>query len=122
MGHLYIALTVLLTVYGQIVIKWQVSHAGVLPALAKAKIFFILDLLTNPWILSGFAAAFLAALSWMAAMSKFPLSYAYPFMSLAFVLVLFLSALLFKEAITLPKVLGMGLIVAGIIVGSQGGK
>jgi multidrug transporter EmrE-like cation transporter len=52
-------------------------------------------------------------------MTKFELSYAYPFMSLAFVLVLFLSALFFKEAITLPKLLGLTLIVAGIIVGSQ---
>lgn len=119
MGHLYIALTILLTVYGQIVIKWQVNLGGALPQDHLGKIFHLAHLLLNPWIVSGFAAAFLAALSWMAAMTKFPLSYAYPFMSLAFVLVLFLSAVFFKEPITLPKTLGMAAIVFGIVVGSR---
>ena len=48
----------------------------------------------------------------MAAMTKFEISVAYPFMSLAFVLVLLLSALFFQEPITLGKVLGMILICA----------
>jgi multidrug transporter EmrE-like cation transporter len=69
--------------------------------------------------MSGIVGAFLAFLCWMAAMTKFELSYAYPFMSLAFVLVLILSAVVFQEAITLPKMVGLALIVAGIIVGSQ---
>jgi len=56
----------------------------------------------------------------MAAMTKLELSYAYPFMSLAFVLVLFLSAILFHEAVTVPKVLGLLLIIAGLIVASRG--
>ena len=59
-------------------------------------------------------------LCWLAAMTKFELSYAYPFMSLAFVLVLVLSALLFHEALTTAKILGVLLIIAGIIVGSRG--
>lgn len=120
MNHLYIALTVIFTVYGQIVIKWQVAKVGALPSGTSEKLVFLLQLLFNPWIISGFAAAFLAALAWMAAMTKFDLSYAYPFMSLAFVLVLVLSGPIFQEAITIPKVLGMALIVAGIVVGSQG--
>jgi uncharacterized membrane protein len=41
-------------------------------------------------------------------------------MSLAFVLVLIFSAVLFHEAITAPKVLGMLLIIVGIVVTSRG--
>lgn len=119
LDHLYILATILLTVYGQLVIKWQVSLAGAFPTEPEEKIKFILNLLLNPWVLSSFACAFLAALSWMAAMTRFTLSYAYPFTSLTFVLVLILSAVLFKDALTLSKVVGMGLVVAGIIVGSQ---
>jgi multidrug transporter EmrE-like cation transporter len=120
MNHIYIALTIMFTVYGQIVIKWQVGKAGTLPAGSFDKGLFLLTMLFNPWIISGFAAAFLAALAWMAAMTKFELSYAYPFMSLAFVMVLVLSGPLFQEAVTAPKIIGMALIVAGIAVGSQG--
>lgn len=120
MAHSYIALTILLTVYGQIVIKWQVGLARSLPNEFTEKILFLFKLLLNPWIISSFAGAFLAALSWIATMSKFLLSYAYPLMSLAFVLVLFLSAFIFDKPVNLPKVIGMGLIVMRLVVGSQG--
>lgn len=120
MNHLYILLTILLTVYGQIIIKWQVQMAGSFPEENLEKLQYLIKLLLNPWVISSFACAFLAALSWMAAMTKFPLSYAYPFMSLAFVLVMFLSAVFFKEPITLPKSLGLGFIILGIIIGSKG--
>ena len=88
MSHIYIFLTVLLTVYGQIVIKWQVNLAGAMPIDLSNKVSFMIRLLLNPWIISGLLGAFLASLSWMAAMTKFPLSYAYPFVSLSFVLLL----------------------------------
>jgi multidrug transporter EmrE-like cation transporter len=120
MAHLYILLTIILTVYGQIIIKWQVNSAGEFPVETNEKLFFVLRLLLNPWVISSFTCAFLAALSWMAAMTKFTLSYAYPFTSLTFVLVLTLSAVFFHDSITLPKAIGMGLIVAGIVIGSQG--
>jgi len=121
MNYLYVALTVLLTVYGQIVIKWQAAKAGFLPAGAGDKVLFLLRLvLLNPWVLSGLFAAFLASLTWAAAMTKFPLSHAYPFMSFAFVLVLILSALVLHEPLTWPKIVGMTFIVVGIIIGSQG--
>jgi multidrug transporter EmrE-like cation transporter len=56
----------------------------------------------------------------MGAVSKFDLSHAYPFTGLTFVLVLFLSGLLFHESITIPKVLGIAFIVTGIFIGSHG--
>lgn len=120
MNYLYIALTILFTIYGQIIIKWQASLAGSLPVGGGDKLLFLLRLVLNPWVLSGFFAAFLASLTWMAAMTKFPLSHAYPFMSMAFVLVMFLSALFFQEPLTWPKVVGMACIVAGIAISSQG--
>lgn len=119
-GYAYIALTVLLTVYGQLVLKWQVGLAGPGPDDFPAKLYFLLALLLNPWIISGFVAAFAASLAWMGAMTKFELSHAYPFMSLNFVLVLLFAGLLFNEPISTTKIVGIGLIVLGVIVGSRG--
>jgi multidrug transporter EmrE-like cation transporter len=119
-GFAYVLGSVLCTVYGQIVVKWQVAKAGALPATLSAKIPFLVHLVLNPWIMSGMVAGFFALICWLAAMTKFELSYAYPFMSLAFVFVLILSAILFHEPITVPKVLGVLLIMAGIIVASRG--
>lgn len=120
MSYVYVFLTIVLTVYGQIAIKWQVAAAGAFPADPEGKLLFLARLLVNPWVISALAAALAAAVSWMAAMTKLELSHAYPFMSLAFILVLVLSALVFHEPVTLPKVAGIVLISAGIIVGSQG--
>ncbi len=120
MSYAYIFITIILTVYGQIAIKWQVMNAGIFPVDASDKILFLFRLLLNPWVISAFLAALLASFSWMAAMTKLQLSHAYPFMSITFVLVLVLSGLIFHEPITWPKVVGMGLIIAGIVVGSQG--
>jgi multidrug transporter EmrE-like cation transporter len=120
MDHLYIFGTILFTVYGQLVIKWQVARAGAFPVEVTEKIWVLFRLVLNPWVISSLAGAFLAFLCWVAAMTRFELGYAYPFTSLAFVLVLVLSAVLFHEAITVPKALGVAFILIGIIVGSQG--
>ncbi len=112
--------TVLLTVCGQFIVKWQVLRAGALPAANEAKLGFLLRLLLNPWILSAFAAAFLASLTWMLAMTKLPLSHAYPITAFTFVLVVIGSAAAFHEPVTPLKLAGLALIVAGIYVGSQG--
>lgn len=119
MGYVYVILTIAFTIYGQVVMKWQMSQVGELPPGGGEKIAFLLGLMLHPWVFSVYVAAFAAALAWQAALSKFPLSVAYPFMSLSFVGVMFLSAVMFHEAITLPKVLGMTLIVLGLAVGVQ---
>lgn len=120
MSYFYIFLTIMLTVYGQIAIKWQVLKVGALPEGLAEKISFMLHLLLNPWIVSALAAAFLASFCWMAAMTKLQLSHAYPFMGLTFVVVLLASGFFFHEPVTTLKVVGVALIVLGLVVASQG--
>lgn len=120
MNYLYIAITIALTVFGQIAIKMQVAKAGALPADPADKLAFLFQLLLNPWIIAAFAAAFLASVSWMGAMTKFQLSHAYPFMSLNFVIVLLLSAWMFQEPLSLARIAGVALICIGTIVAAQG--
>jgi drug/metabolite transporter (DMT)-like permease len=118
-GHSYIALTLFFTVYGQLVLKWQMGGAGPLPDGVASKLWFMLQQFLNPWIMTGFASAFLASLAWMAAMTRFDLNYAYPFMSLAFVIVMGFSVLFFNEQITVQRLLGTLMVVGGLIVMSR---
>ena len=115
-GFLYIALTIVFTVYGQMIIKWQVNLAGEFPPELGDKALFLVRLLLNPWVISSFAAAFVASLTWMAAMTQFELSFAYPFMSLSFVLVMVLSIMFMGEAFTWNKVIGTLIIIVGLII------
>ena len=118
--YLYIIATIFFTVYGQLILKWRIGTCGDLPSSFLAKLTFLISLLLDPGILSGFVAAFLASLAWMAAMTKFDLSHVYPFMSLNFVIVLLLSGLLLAEPLSLQKIFGVGLIVIGTVVAARG--
>jgi multidrug transporter EmrE-like cation transporter len=118
-GYLYVATTITLTTYGQLIVKWQVDKAGHFPDSASGKVEFLLRLMVNPWVISVFAGAVIAAMAWMAALTHFELSRVYPFVALSFVGVLVMSALVFDESLTAFKVTGVLLIVAGLTVGSQ---
>ena len=119
LGFVYIALAIALTLYGQIVVKWQVNAIGKAPAGLDEKLYFLFRLLTNSWVISSFAAAFAAAMVWMLAIARLNLSYAYPFISLTFPSIMLLSYLLFNEPIKVGNVVGVGFIVAGIIIHSR---
>lgn len=119
MGYLYILGTVIFTVYGQLVLKWRMMNYGLLPENFGDKIIFLFKLVLDPYIFSGFSSAFIASFFWMAAMTKFELSFAYPFMSGAFVLVFIFSVFLFQETVSWNKILGLIFIVLGIIITSR---
>jgi drug/metabolite transporter (DMT)-like permease len=74
----------------------------------------------HPWILSALAAAFFAALSWMLAMTKLPLSQAYPLTALVFICVVLGGAWAFAEPLNAWRIAGVLLIVSGLVVGSRG--
>lgn len=117
--YFYIFGTVAFTVYGQLILKWRIVRYGHLPEAFDDKAIFLLKLLLDPFILSGFLAAFVASLFWMAAISKFDVSYAYPFMSSSFVIVFVLAALFFNEPVNASKVVGLALIMLGIVITSR---
>ena len=118
-GYLYILLTLILTVYGQLILKWRINFHGSLPEKFNEQLWYLGKALLDPYVISSFAAAFAASLTWMAALTKFDLSYAYPFMSLSFVLVLIFSYLFFAEPVTLNKGIGIILILAGVYFASK---
>ncbi|MBU5673837.1 EamA family transporter [Paenibacillus sp. MSJ-6] len=119
MGYLYVLGTILFTVYGQLVMKWRISKFGSLPEPFIDKLLFLIKLVFDPFIFSSLLSAFIASLFWMAAMTKFNISYAYPFMSFSYVLVFIFSIFIFKEPITVYKMVGLVFIVIGIIISSR---
>ena len=115
-----IATTIAFTVYGQMILKWRLGQLGAMPEAFWPKVSHLAWLVFDPWIFSSFFAAFLASLAWMAALDRLDLTYAYPFMALNFVVVLLLGALLLGESLSVPKVVGVLLIIAGTVVASRG--
>lgn len=112
--HVYILGTLLLTIYGQIVIKVRSQVIGGNPD-GKMGVY-LLRMLTDLPVLSCFAAAGLAAICWLLTVRHFEIAYAYPFMALSFVFVPLLGWLVLGETITWAQMAGSALIVGGISV------
>lgn len=115
-NHLYITATILFGLYSQLIMRWQVSLAGELPLDTLGKFYFVVKLLLNPWVFSSILATFLAGVSWMLTMTKFEISYAYPFTSLQFVFILALGVLFFGESFSWMKMAGTILVIIGLII------
>jgi multidrug transporter EmrE-like cation transporter len=71
---------------------------------------------TNIFYLLSLGCLFFQAIVWQQALRHFPLSIAYPCISLTNYVVLFFSAILFQEKIVLPNIFGLAIITIGIIV------
>ena len=119
-NNFYIFLSIILGVISQLIVKWKMGAVDFEEGASFIdKSIVVLYMLLNPYIILSIMLTFLAGLAWMMAMTKFEISYAYPFTSLGFVLILFLSALLLGEAMTWPKVVGSIFITVGIIISSK---
>lgn len=118
MAYIFIALTILLTVYGQMILKWQVGLHGNLLA-GPLQPMNLIQLLLKPWVVSAFVAAFGASLCWMAAINKLPISRAYPYMAINFLLVALLATFFFDEQLDGYKITGTALIMIGVVVLSR---
>lgn len=119
MAYIFIAITILFTVVGQLSVKWAMLEIGTSPNSLDLLPQFVVRIFTNVWFIIGMAAAVLAALSWSFALSRSNLSFAYPFMASAIVLVLVFSGLLFKEQIPINRWLGVAVVCIGIFLASR---
>jgi len=117
MGYIYVLGTIFFTVYGQLILKWRIVQYDALPELLLDKIAFLFKLVFDPFIFSGFISAFVASLFWMAAMTKFEVSYAYPIiLSGLLLLTSLLGVILLGESIQTGKVIGILLILLGVFI------
>ncbi len=104
---------------GQLLVKLGMTQAGRAPIDLKELPWFIMRALFLPANFLGLVCAFLAAFSWMAALTKCELAFAYPFTSLSIVLVLALSTWLFGEKLQAQQWLGVATVCVGLWIASR---
>lgn len=112
--YLMLLAVVVLTVYGQLMIKARaLAHAA---EASSGKLLYLMAMFTDIGVLSGLAAAVTASAFWMLAIDRLDVAYAYPFMALCFVLVPAGATFLFGERLPPIQMLGISLIIIGVIV------
>ena len=121
LNHLYILLAICFGVASQLIIKWKMSNFSFNDYETwQDKFTLAFSMLLNPYIIIALILTFLSGLSWMIAMTKFEISYAYPFTLLGLILVTIFSILFFNESNNLFKICGIIIICFGVVIISKG--
>ena len=82
----------------------------------------LLMIVFSPWVFFGLATFVISMASHMFVLSKVDLSFAYPFLSLAYVLVAVLAWQLFGEELGAYKIVGIAFICIGTVLIAQSGS
>lgn len=117
----YILVSVVLGAAGQLLLKYGMSKVGALSLSADK----ILPALTNPgviYVVIGLMIYVCGTASWLIALSRADLSFAYPFASLSYVAMLIGAWVLFKEQLDIWRLAGSAVIILGVILISRSGQ
>jgi multidrug transporter EmrE-like cation transporter len=85
-------------------------------AALSLSVITVSGIITNVFYIFSLGCLILQAIVWQQALRHYPLSVAYPCISLTNFVVLFSAAVLFKEDITYANIFGLILVTTGIFV------
>jgi multidrug transporter EmrE-like cation transporter len=107
---------VILNAAGQLLLKVGTNAVGHFDFHLDNILPIGLKLAFNPFILSGMVAYGVSLVVWIMALSRVPVSIAYPMLSIGYVINAFIAWHWFGEALSAQKLLGIGCIVLGVYV------
>ncbi|PRR80228.1 putative 4-amino-4-deoxy-L-arabinose-phosphoundecaprenol flippase subunit ArnF [Clostridium liquoris] len=110
-----ILISVFLGALGQVLVKYGAVNLD-LNFSPGHLIGSIISILKNFSVMSGIISYGVSFLLWIKVLSKVELSYAYPMVSLGYVLVMIFSYFLFKENITPLRIAGVLFIILGVVL------
>jgi multidrug transporter EmrE-like cation transporter len=93
--------------HGMQIASARATHEGGSLALRAA---------TSPWVLLGLAVFGVSAVTWLAALSRVPLSVAYPFNALGYLVILTASIVVLHERASVMTWIGTLLVVSGLLI------
>ncbi len=118
---LAILISVFLAVVGQLLLKMGMLRVGKFSVNVSTLVHQYIKILLNPFVIAGLVGFFISMLIWLYVLSRLELSLAYPFVALNYVLILFGSYFLFRETITVYKMIGVVVIIIGVYLIARGG-
>lgn len=110
MSGLLLAVNIVMLAAGQLFWKKAILVAG------NISLQSLPGLIMSPLFLLGAICYGAATLSWIAVLSRLPLSLAYPLQSLTYVVVALAAWQLFGEAVPPSRWIGVGIILVGAVV------
>jgi len=115
-GFLLIVTGVIALTAAQILIKSRFSHHGAVPLNMAEAWPYLLGLMADWTMWVGLLGLVVSSFLWYAAISRLPLSLAYPFAALSYPLIFGASLLFLRENFTWQALGGNVLIVLGVLL------
>ena len=101
---------------GQLLLKFGMDQIGHF-AFAWGNAFPIgIKIALNPFVVAGIGCYVLSLVVWLMILSRAEVSYAYPMLSLGYIITAIAASYLFGEDLSLPRILGIVLVIMGVIL------
>ncbi|MFT5171000.1 MAG: drug/metabolite transporter (DMT)-like permease [Candidatus Marinamargulisbacteria bacterium] len=110
----FIILPVTLGIYGEFVLKSGINQLGLDMSVAS-----LIPILSNNLVLAGLFCIIVGGIIWVVAMSKYELSFLYPFLSINYLFIIFGSHFFLGESISFNRYLSAIAISIGLIIISR---
>ncbi|MBI4330054.1 MAG: EamA family transporter [Chloroflexi bacterium] len=109
-----VLICVFLGAFGQIFMKIGMEKIGPIGSISRLlQRDFLFHIFTTPQVMLGLALYVVSAFLWLAALSSLNVSFAYPLLSLAYVVVAIVSFFMLKEPLTALRWVGIIMTVIG---------
>ncbi len=113
---IWLFIGILMGVFAQLIMKRGMKKHGQVKLSLKTLHKEILKIYFNVFVFSGVVLYLLSFFIWIFVLSKIDLSYAYPLVSVNFVLVAFFSKLFFKEKVSKKRWISIFVILVGVVL------
>ncbi len=119
---LMIFISVLLLSAGELLLKkgmLMINDVNLYSKGIMGLLYSFMYIFSNVYVFSGFFLIGISSLIWLMILSKVELSYAYPMVSIGYVLVAIFSWIFFKENLSVLRWFGIAMICGGVYLISR---
>jgi drug/metabolite transporter (DMT)-like permease len=118
----FILFTVMTNATAQLMLKQGMMALGPLSFEGVNPLVKLLQIVFSPWVFLGLCMFVISMASHLYVLSKVELSFAYPFLSLAYVAVAVFAYFVFREDLNAFRIAGIAFICFGTVLIAQSGR
>jgi drug/metabolite transporter (DMT)-like permease len=118
----FILFTVMTNAAAQLMLKYGMMTLGPLSFAGANPVLKVLQIVFSPWIFLGLCVFVISMASHLYVLSKVDLSFAYPFLSLAYVAVAVFAYFVFREDLNAYRIAGIAFICVGTALIAHSGR
>lgn len=118
-AFLLLLVAIAMSTTGELLLKHGMNMVGVLSLAPGDIVPMLFKAFTNPFVFAGFALIFGGSIFWLAVISRVDLSWAYPMLSLGYIIVVIESWIILNEPVTALRLAGVLIICLGVFILSR---